>query len=178
MNNIAWSWSGSEPELVPIQAEKSSRAVCELTLGGVKFVSLLAGDSVQGASAAVCKKMNGYTLRGSNSVFFIIASHINWGHLIKERICSHRSKFFHLRVDHFRTSGKQTGSQKENCLPLKTWRKKIKVYPYTLIMLMYLFSYKTEKIPSKTAQNKQISLLSYLSLFLLYINIKIGKNRC
>ena len=41
-------------------------------------------------------KVNGYTFRGSNSVSFIIASHINWGHLIKERICSHWSKFFPL----------------------------------------------------------------------------------
>ena len=41
-------------------------------------------------------KVNGYTFRGSNSVIFIIASHNNWGHLIKERICSHWSKFFPL----------------------------------------------------------------------------------
>ena len=32
-------------------------------------------------------KANGYTFRGSNSVIFILASHINFGHLIKERIC-------------------------------------------------------------------------------------------
>ena len=65
--------------------------------------------------------------RGSNSVFLILASHINWGHLIKERICSHGSKFFPLRVDPFLgrlcPPGKQTGSHK-NCLPLKTWPKK------------------------------------------------------
>ena len=26
-------------------------------------------------------------------------SHLSWGQLLKERICSHWSKFFHLRVD-------------------------------------------------------------------------------
>ena len=40
-----------------------------------------------------------------------------------------------FRVDHIlgrlRTSCKQTGSH-ESCLPLKTWRKKMAVYPYTL----------------------------------------------
>ena len=30
--------------------------------------------------------MNGHTFRGSNSVIFIVVSHINWGHLKKERI--------------------------------------------------------------------------------------------
>ena len=67
--------------------------------------------------------VNGYTFRGSNSVSLVVASHTNWGHLIKERICSHWSKFFPLRVDpilgRLYPPGKQTGSQ-ENCLPLKT----------------------------------------------------------
>ena len=74
--------------------------------------------------------MNGYTFRGSNSVIFIVASHINWGHLTKERICSHRSTFFSLREDpilgRLCLPNGQKGSH-ENCLPLKTWRKKIKV---------------------------------------------------
>ena len=43
--------------------------------------------------------MNGYTFKGSNSVIFIIASHICLGHLIKGGICSLRSKFIPLRVD-------------------------------------------------------------------------------
>ena len=67
-------------------------------------------------------KVNGYTFKGSNSVIFIVASHINGGHLIKVKICSHRSKFFPLRVDpilgRLCPPGKQTGSH-ENCLPLK-----------------------------------------------------------
>ena len=77
--------------------------------------------------------MSSYTFRRRNSVIFIVASNVNWGHLIKERICSHWSKFFALRVDPIlgRLSGKQTGSH-ENCLPLKTWRKKMAVYPFTL----------------------------------------------
>ena len=78
--------------------------------------------------------VNRYTFRGGNSVICTVASQMNWVHLIKKRICSRRSKFFSLRVDPFlgrlRPPGKQTGSH-ENCLPLKTWRKKIEVYPYT-----------------------------------------------
>ena len=44
-------------------------------------------------------KVNGYTIRGSNSVILIVVSHINWDHLLKERICSSGSKFFPKRVD-------------------------------------------------------------------------------
>ena len=44
-------------------------------------------------------KMNGYIFRGSNSAIFIFASFLNGGQLLKERICSYRSKFFPLRVD-------------------------------------------------------------------------------
>ena len=53
---------------------------------------------------------------------------------MKERILSHRSKFFPLRVDLFfgklRRPSKQTRSH-ENCLPLKTW-KKMKLNPKNL----------------------------------------------
>ena len=74
--------------------------------------------------APIYLKVTGYTFRGSNSVIFIIASYINWGQLINERICSHRSKFFPLRVDPFmgrpRPPEKETGSH-ENFLLLKTW---------------------------------------------------------
>ena len=44
-------------------------------------------------------KVNGYIFRGSNSLIFIFASHLNRGHLLKKRICSPRSKSFLLRVD-------------------------------------------------------------------------------
>ena len=74
-------------------------------------------------------KVSGYTFRASNSVNKLCPPHINWGHLIKKRICSHRSKFFPLRVDpisEHRPPGMQTGSH-ENCLILKTWRN-----PYAL----------------------------------------------
>ena len=69
---------------------------------------------------AIFFKVDGYTFRGSNFVIFIVASNINWCHLIKERICFHWSKFFHLKVDleTFRHPGKQTESY-ENCLSLK-----------------------------------------------------------
>ena len=43
--------------------------------------------------------MNGCTFRGSHSVIFMVASHINWDQLLTERICSYRSKFFPVRVD-------------------------------------------------------------------------------
>ena len=81
--------------------------------------------------------LNGYTFRRNHSVIFIVAFHINWGHLIQERICSQWSKFFPLRGDRLRGDrflgrlsrpGQQTGNQ-ENCLPLKRCRKKIEVYP-------------------------------------------------
>ena len=67
----------------------SSKLYLYMTLNTVFIVKL----------GLLALKMNGYTFRGSNSVIFIIASHINWGHLIKERIRFHQSKFFPLRVD-------------------------------------------------------------------------------
>ena len=39
------------------------------------------------------------TLPGEATVISIVASRVNWGLLIKERICSYQSKFFPLRVD-------------------------------------------------------------------------------
>ena len=63
---------------------------------------------------------------------------LNSGHFLKKRICSHRSKFFHLRVDpilgRFPSLEKQIGSH-YNCLYLKTWRRKIEVYQYILNVL-------------------------------------------
>ena len=38
-------------------------------------------------------------ISSSKCVIFIVASHIYWGHLIKEKNCSHWSKVFPLRVD-------------------------------------------------------------------------------
>ena len=70
-------------------------------------------------------KVNGYTLRGSNSVIFIVASYINWGHLIKERICSiGANSTFKSRplLGKLCPPGKQTGSH-ENCLSLKNGKK-------------------------------------------------------
>ena len=64
------------------------------------------------------------TLSGEATLIFIVASRINWGHLIKERICSDQNKFFPLRVDpilgRLCPPGKQTGSH-ENCLPLRIY---------------------------------------------------------
>ena len=82
------------------------------------------------------------TLSGQVTLSINCASHINWGHLIKKRICSHRSKFFPLRVDPIsvhRPPGMQTGSH-ENCLSLKTWRN-----PYTLKAISSLQSEEEKK---------------------------------
>ena len=88
-----------------------------LGLGGEGYLTFMGKRNI---------KVNCYTFRRSNSVIFIVASHINFGRLRKERICSHWSKFFPLREDPILgrlSPGKQTGSLK-NCLPLKTWRKR------------------------------------------------------
>ena len=53
-------------------------------------------------------------------IFRLIASNINWGHLIKERLSSYRSSFFSLRVcpnlGTLRPPGGQTGNH-EICPP-------------------------------------------------------------
>ena len=74
----------------------------------------------------ICIKVNWYTMRGSNSVTSIVASLRKWNHLIKERIATIEQILFFRSRPHFaKTSspGKQTGNY-ENCLPLKTLRKK------------------------------------------------------
>ena len=58
----------------------------------------------------------------------------NGGHLIKEKKLLPSEQFFAFRADpvfRHRYSCKQTGSP-ENCLPLKTLRKKMEEYPYTI----------------------------------------------
>ena len=44
-----------------------------------------------------CINVNGVTFKGSNSSIF--ASLLSMGQLLKERICSFRSKFFPFKVD-------------------------------------------------------------------------------
>ena len=43
--------------------------------------------------------VSGNNFKGSNSFIFSFASFLNGGQLLKERICSCRSKFLSLRVD-------------------------------------------------------------------------------
>ena len=74
-------------------------------------------------------KVNGYTLRGSNSVNFIFGFHIIRGQLLRTRICSARNKFFPLRVDpnlgrQFFQVSKQEVTK--ICLPLKNVGKRWK----------------------------------------------------
>ena len=61
------------------------------------------------------------TLSGEATLIFIFASYLIRGLLLKERICSPRSKFFPLRADPIlkglHCPEKQTGSHK-NCFPL------------------------------------------------------------
>ena len=60
--------------------------------------------------------MSGYTSRGSNFAIFIFVSLFSGSQLLKERICSSRSKFFLFRVDFILEGlchpGKQRESQK------------------------------------------------------------------
>ena len=83
-------------------------------------------------------QMNGYSVRGSNSAISCFVPLFNIGQLLKERICSYRSKFFPLRVDllleRLHLQGKQTGSQ-ETYFPCKMAEKYgmcLSVYPFTL----------------------------------------------
>ena len=69
------------------------------------------------ASSSDKFKVNWYTLRGSYPVILFIDSRINWGHLIKKRIRSHRSNVDPI-LGRLRPPGKQAGRTK-NCLPLK-----------------------------------------------------------
>ena len=72
------------------------------------------------AGLSVCLKVSGYTSKGSNSVIFIFVSIFNMGQLLKEMICSLRSKFFPLGVDpileELGCPGNQTSSH-ESCSP-------------------------------------------------------------
>ena len=65
-------------------------------------------------------KVNGYTFKGSNSCIFIFASHLIRGQLLKERICSSRSKFFPLRVDPFgrASSSREANRKSQKLIPL------------------------------------------------------------
>ena len=82
------------------------------------------------------------TLSGEATLsFFSVAFPANCGQLLKERICSHWSKFFPLRVDsilgRLHLPGKQTGSL-ANCLPLKNMAEKDGDAPIHLNLLQYL----------------------------------------
>ena len=70
-------------------------------------------------------KVNGYTTMGCNSVIIILGSFLNRVQLLRERICSHRSKFFPLRVDAILET--LCPGVLKNCIPLKTWRKVVEV---------------------------------------------------
>ena len=51
-------------------------------------------------------KVNGYSFMGNNKVIYNSASFSKGSQRLKERICSHRSKFFPLTVDsHFAILG-------------------------------------------------------------------------
>ena len=73
-------------------------------------------------------KVNGSAFRGSNSAIFILASIFNVGQLIKERICSTRSKFFPLRVDlifkRLQPPGWKQKVGNKICFLCKNYRKK------------------------------------------------------
>ena len=73
-------------------------------------------------------KVNGYTFRGSNSVFFsFFASLLNGAQLLMERICSSRSKFFSLRVDHIFKGLHCPGKSARNLRSFLHWKKFLKM---------------------------------------------------
>ena len=87
------------------------------------------------------------TLSGEATLLVSLLPHINWGHLVMERICSHWSKFFPLREDpilgRLCPLDKQTESH-DNCLPLKTWLEKdrgVPIYSCTLNLLHFQDNY-------------------------------------
>ena len=63
------------------------------------------------ASSSDKFKVNWYTLRGSYPAILFVASRINWGHPIKKRIRSLRSKVDPI-LGRLRPPGKQAGSHK------------------------------------------------------------------
>ena len=102
--------------------------------------------------------------RGKLSHFHCCRLH-KLGSSHKKRICSHQSKFFPLRVDpilgRLCPPVKQRGSHK-NCLPLKTWREKMEVHPYTLNIPLIWSSWDTwaslcENLPMQMPQCMFIS---------------------
>ena len=69
-------------------------------------------------------KVKGCTFRGNNAAIFIFASNLNRGLLLKERICSFKSKFFLFRGYHFEKGFiSQRISTNSSCLPFKSGRK-------------------------------------------------------
>ena len=73
--------------------------------------------------------MYGYTFRGSNSVIYIFASLLDRGQLLKETICSYKSKLFPLRVDLLlKVSSREANRSHESSSPLQKWQKNIEVY--------------------------------------------------
>ena len=69
-----------------------------------------------------------YTFRESDSVIFVVFSHINWGQLIKIRICSSQSKFIRLRISSSRLANRKS----RKLSPFENMAEKMEVYPYTL----------------------------------------------
>ena len=85
------------------------------------FVNEIYQNTILGKLVILSGLINGYTFRGTELSNFIIASLFHADQLLKERICSQRSKFFPLRVDPFlkrlRCQGKHTGNH-ESCFSL------------------------------------------------------------
>ena len=79
-------------------------------------------------------------LSGEATLLFLILPPISLGVNFKKKNLLPMGKFFSLKftpVWEDCPPGKQTGSH-QNCLPLKTWQKKMEVYQYTLIWQIML----------------------------------------
>ena len=69
---------------------------------------------------------------GSNSVIFIFPFLLNRGQLLKERICSSRSKFFPLRVDLILEGHIKQTETYESCSPFVKMAEKSEELPNIL----------------------------------------------
>ena len=83
-------------------------------------------------------KKNGYSFRGSNSAIFNFASLLNCSQLLQERICSIRSKFFHIRIASFLEGIGQVQDSKQEVTkvsPLCNKWQKLEMNLYTMIII-------------------------------------------
>ena len=84
--------------------------LCKTSENAVEGINTTEKYPYYGHIGAYALKVYGYTFKATKSAIFIFAClPSQWGQLIKERICSTRSKFFPLWVDPFSVEVPLTG---------------------------------------------------------------------